>query len=208
MKYRERILESVTALSVAYHDILSSIINISAEGEMKEYLDDFEEGTVINFDIEMFTDSNDQTVKLLIEQYKNLISVTESIININALSKEELSSYLDKANSIISDLEKKQRMQEIYLLKKKSAIIMKEQIIGYASLLADIDECTIDAVSNDEASIGHLRMNADSNLKSLLKSFDADCKFLIDLRKKYNIKDDDFSIDWNIGNDDDDQLEY
>lgn len=205
MKYRERILESVASLFEAQREIFSSIINLSAEGEMKDYLDGFEEGTVINFDIEMFTDTNDQTVQILIDQYMDIHTAMESIININALSKDELKNYLEDSEPFISEIEKKQKLEQIYNDKKKAIITLMDHILDYASFLDSIDEKVIDAMKEDGLSLSGLtNYSSDLNLKFLLETFKDDCNFLQNFRKTYKIIDDNLSINWNYGDDQDD----
>lgn len=208
MKYRNRVLESVACLFEAQRELFSAIINLSAEGEMKDYLDGFEEGTVINFDIEMFTDSNDQNVKILIDQYMGIHAAMESIININALTKEELKSYLEDSDSYVSEVEKKQKLEQIYTDKKKAVITLMEHIIDYASILGSISEEIIEPMKEEERSLLDLNYyTTDLNLKFLLDTFDVDCNFLQKFRIAHKIIDEDFSINWNFS-DGEDELPF
>jgi len=90
MLYRTSVIESLQLLENVRNQVFTQIVNIAANGEMKEVLDVFEEGDYYTFDIDQFEDSKDINVQKLLNLCKNIEVVYDSIQNVNAVGGEEL----------------------------------------------------------------------------------------------------------------------
>lgn len=90
--YRKFLLEAITGLKESQELIFSNAINLAMSSEMKEYDELFELGDKYEFDIKQFEDSKDANVQLLVTLVKAINSACDSIININAITDEELES--------------------------------------------------------------------------------------------------------------------
>ncbi len=90
--YRKFLLEAIKGLKESQELIFSNAINVAMSSEMKEYDELFELGDKYVFDIKQFEDSKDANVQHLVTLVKSLNSTCDSIININAITDEELES--------------------------------------------------------------------------------------------------------------------
>jgi len=90
MLYRTSVIESLQLLENVRNQVFTQIVNIAANGEMKEVLDIFEDGDYYTFDIDQFEDSKDINVQKLLNLCKNIEVVYDSIQNVNAVGGEEL----------------------------------------------------------------------------------------------------------------------
>ena len=90
--YRKFLLEAINGLLESQELLFSNAINLAMSSEMKEYDELFELGDKYEFDIKQFEDSKDANVQLLVTLVKSLNSARDSIININAITYEELES--------------------------------------------------------------------------------------------------------------------
>lgn len=87
--YRENLVEALRTLIKANNSIYSSIIDISMQGELKEFNDSVPVGEVHEFDFAIFKNSDDINIQLLIGLMGKVEETYESIVNINALPIEE-----------------------------------------------------------------------------------------------------------------------
>jgi len=90
MPYRNTVIESLQLLESVRDQVFTQIVNIAANGEMKDLLDVFEEGDYYTFDIDQFESSNDVNIKQLLLLCKNIEGIYECIHNVNAVRSEEL----------------------------------------------------------------------------------------------------------------------
>lgn len=90
MLYRTSVIESLQLLESVRDQVLTQIVNISANGEMKEVLDIFEEGDYYTFDMDQFEDSKDINIQKLLNLCKSIEVVYDCIQNVNAVRREEL----------------------------------------------------------------------------------------------------------------------
>jgi len=90
MLYRNSVIESLQLLENVRNQVFTQIVNIAANGEMKEVLDVFEEGDYYTFDIDQFEDSTDVNIQKLFHLCKNIEGIYDSLLNVNAVGDEEL----------------------------------------------------------------------------------------------------------------------
>lgn len=83
--YRECIVESLRNLMKVNESIYDSVINISMQGDLKEWNDTISEGETFQFDFEMFKKSDDINVQLLVELIEKIDSTFRTMKNINGL---------------------------------------------------------------------------------------------------------------------------
>lgn len=90
MLYRNSVIESLQLLENVRNQVFTQIVNIAANGEMKEMLDIFDEGDYYTFDIDQFDGSNDVNIQKLLYLCRNIEGIYDSIQNVNAVRGEEL----------------------------------------------------------------------------------------------------------------------
>lgn len=83
--YRKNLTEALKNLVSVNESIYGSIIDISMQGELKEFNDTVPIGEVHQFDFELFKNSDDINVQLLIKLMESVDEVYESIKNINCI---------------------------------------------------------------------------------------------------------------------------
>lgn len=92
MLYRTTVIDSLLLLENVRNHVLTQIVNIAAQGELKDILNVFEEGDYYTFDMDQFEDCNDINIQKLLTLCKNIETVYDSIQNVNAVRNEELTS--------------------------------------------------------------------------------------------------------------------
>ena len=60
--YRSHLIESLNLLEIVREHVLTQIVNISSEGELKDVLSVFEEGDAYTFEVDQFENSKDINV--------------------------------------------------------------------------------------------------------------------------------------------------
>jgi len=86
--YRENLKEALRNLIRVNESIYSSIIDVSMQGELKEFNDAVPIGEVHQLDFELFKNSDDTNVQLLIKLMETVNETFESIKNINSINLE------------------------------------------------------------------------------------------------------------------------
>ena len=86
--YRENLKEALKNLIRVNESIYSSIIDVSMQGELKEFNDAVPIGEVHQLDFELFKNSDDTNVQLLIKLIETIDETFESIKNINSIHLE------------------------------------------------------------------------------------------------------------------------
>jgi len=86
--YRENLKEALRNLIKVNESIYSSIIDVSMQGELKEFNDAVPIGEVHQLDFELFKNSDDTNVQLLIKLMETVNETFESIKNINSINLE------------------------------------------------------------------------------------------------------------------------
>jgi hypothetical protein len=86
--YRENLKEALKNLIRVNESIYRSIIDVSMQGELKEFNDAVPIGEVHQLDFELFKNSDDTNVQLLIKLMGTVDETFESIKNINSINVE------------------------------------------------------------------------------------------------------------------------
>ena len=87
--YRENLKEALKNLIRVNESIYSSLIDVSMQGELKEFNDAVPIGEVHQLDFELFKNSDDTNVQLLIKLMETVDETFESIKNINSIELDE-----------------------------------------------------------------------------------------------------------------------
>ncbi len=87
--YKSNLKETLKNLINVNESIYNSIINISTQGDLKEWNDTISVGESFKFDFELFKSSDDTNVQLLMELIEKIDSTYETIKNINGLIIED-----------------------------------------------------------------------------------------------------------------------
>jgi len=87
--YRENLKEALKNLIRVNESIYGSIIDVSMQGELKEFNDNVPIGEVHQLDFELFKNSDDTNIQLLIKLMETVDETFESIKNINSITMDE-----------------------------------------------------------------------------------------------------------------------
>ena len=88
--YRDKIILTYRALLETHEELIDRIINVGMTGQYADVNEVFEPGDTFKFDLEMFRDSKDQNLQLLLNFFNELENVMNSLANINGITEEEL----------------------------------------------------------------------------------------------------------------------
>ena len=86
--YKESLKEALQALVKANEIIFDSLINLETQGELKEWNSSVPDGEVHQFDFEIFRNSGDLNVQLLVKVLENIGEAYQSLLNINGLEMD------------------------------------------------------------------------------------------------------------------------
>jgi hypothetical protein len=84
--YRENLKETLKNLIKINQSIYSSLIDISVQGELKEWNNSVPIGETHQFDFQIFKNSDDTNIQLLVKLMESVDETYESIKNINSIS--------------------------------------------------------------------------------------------------------------------------
>ncbi len=87
--YRENLKEALKNLIRVNESIYGSIIDVSMQGELKDFNDAVPIGEVHQLDFELFKNSDDTNIQLLIKLMETVDETFESIKNINSIKLDE-----------------------------------------------------------------------------------------------------------------------
>jgi len=87
--YKENLKEALKNLIRVNESIFNSLIDISMQGDLKEWNDTVPIGETHQFDFEVFKNSDDSNIKLLIELIEKVDATFETIKNINSIQFDE-----------------------------------------------------------------------------------------------------------------------
>lgn len=87
--YKENLKEALKNLIKVNQSIFQSLIYVSMQGELKDWNDSVPIGEIHQFDFELFKNSGDTNIQLLIKLMENVDATFESIKNINCIKLEE-----------------------------------------------------------------------------------------------------------------------
>lgn len=87
--YKEKINEALQNLIRVNESIFNSLVDISMAGDLKEWNDTVPIGEIHQFDFELFRNSDDLNVQLLVELIEKVDATYQTIKNINNLNDTE-----------------------------------------------------------------------------------------------------------------------
>ncbi len=87
--YRENLKEALRNLIKINESIYGSIIDVSMQGELKDFNDAVPIGETHQFDFAIFKNSNDTNIQLLVGLMEKVEETFESIVNINSINTDE-----------------------------------------------------------------------------------------------------------------------
>ncbi len=88
-RYKESLKETWKTLQAANEDIFQSMIHVLTQGELKQWNKEVPIGEVHQFDWEIFKNSDDTNIQLLVKVMENVDNTYQSIKNINAIKLDE-----------------------------------------------------------------------------------------------------------------------
>lgn len=87
--YKENLKETLRNLIRVNESIFNSLIDISMQGDLKEWNDTVPIGETHQFDFELFKNSGDTNVQLLVKLIETVDTTFETIKNINSIQLDE-----------------------------------------------------------------------------------------------------------------------
>ena len=87
--YKECLKDALENLKTANGNIYNCMIQVLMQGEMKEWNDAVPIGEVHSFDYELFKNSTDTNIQLLVKLIETVDDTYNSIKNINGIEMEE-----------------------------------------------------------------------------------------------------------------------
>ena len=87
--YKENLKEALKNLIKVNESIFNSLIDISIQGDLKEWNNAVPIGETHQFDFELFKNSGDTNIQLLVKLIENVDATFETIKNINNIQLDE-----------------------------------------------------------------------------------------------------------------------
>lgn len=87
--YEECLKDALENLKTANENIYNCMIQVLMQGEMKDWNDELPIGEVHSFDYELFKNSTDTNIQLLVKVIETVDDVYNSIKNINGIKMEK-----------------------------------------------------------------------------------------------------------------------
>ncbi len=87
--YRENLYEALQNLIKVNHSLFESVVTLSMQGDLKEWNDTVPIGEIHQFDFELFKNSSDTNIQLLVKLMETVETTYESIKNINSINPDE-----------------------------------------------------------------------------------------------------------------------
>ena len=91
--YREKLIMTYKEMIKFYEELLTRIINVGMTGPLVEINETFKKDDQFQFDKEMFRETKDQNLNLLLELHDRLEDTMNSFANINNITQEELDDF-------------------------------------------------------------------------------------------------------------------
>lgn len=88
-EYRESLKEALKNLIKVNESLFDSVVPLSMQGDLKEWNDLVPIGEVHQFDFEIFKNSSDTNIQLLIKLMETVDATYEHIKNINSIEIED-----------------------------------------------------------------------------------------------------------------------
>ena len=87
--YKDNLKSTLRNLIKVHQSIFQSLIDVSMQGDLKEWNDSVPIGEVHNFNFELFKNSCDTNIQLLVKLIENVDQTFESIKNLNCIVLED-----------------------------------------------------------------------------------------------------------------------
>ena len=87
--YKENLKEALKNLIKVNESIFNSLIDISMQGDLKEWNNAVPIGETHQFDFELFKNSADTNIQLLVKLIENVDATFETIKNINSIQLDK-----------------------------------------------------------------------------------------------------------------------
>ena len=87
--YKESLKETLKTLKTANEDIFASMIHVLTQGTLKEWNNEVPIGEVHQFDWDLFKNSDDTNIQLLVKLMETVDETYQSIQNINAIKMDK-----------------------------------------------------------------------------------------------------------------------
>lgn len=87
--YKENLKEALKNLIKVNESIFNSLFDISMQGDLKEWNNAVPIGETHQFDFELFKNSGDTNIQLLVKLIENVDATFETIKNINNIQLDE-----------------------------------------------------------------------------------------------------------------------
>lgn len=87
--YKLNLKEALKNLIKVNESIYASVIDISMQGDLKYFNDSVPIGEIHQFDFELFRNSDDTNIQMLVKLIEKVDETFESIKNINAIELED-----------------------------------------------------------------------------------------------------------------------
>jgi len=91
--YKENLKEALRNLIKVHQSIYQSLIDVSMQGDLKEWNDSVPIGEVHDFSFQLFKNSSDTNIQLLVKLIENVDATFESIKNSIVLEDEKNDNY-------------------------------------------------------------------------------------------------------------------
>ena len=88
--YREKLIMTYNHLLEVHEELLTRIINVGMTGPLVDINKTFEKDDQFQFDKEMFRETTDQNLNMLLELHDRLEDTMNSFANLNNITQEEL----------------------------------------------------------------------------------------------------------------------
>ncbi len=86
--YKDSLKEALQALVKANEIIFDSLVNVETQGDLNDWNATVPVGEVHQFDFEIFKNSSDLNVQLLVKLLENIGETYQSILNVNGLEMD------------------------------------------------------------------------------------------------------------------------
>lgn len=87
--YKENLKEALKNLVRVNESIFDSLVDISMQNDLKEWSETVPIGEAHSFDFDIFKNSSDANIQLLVKLFEQIEETSESIKNINNIQLDE-----------------------------------------------------------------------------------------------------------------------
>lgn len=101
--YREFLIKTVLFLEETSGNLFAQLLNLASHNDLPMLRENFEDGEVFNFNIEMFEDLKDENVLNLVKLYKKIENERIDIIKKNKITEDELDNFFMRSELLSDD---------------------------------------------------------------------------------------------------------